>query len=197
VAKAGTITCVDEIALLQRARRGDHEAFSALFARYQRAVFGYAAHMCGPASADDIVQETFMVVLRQHDRIDPPRTAVGSYLLGIARRLVLKRLALSGAAMATELNEQVDDIQALDMPTAFDAVIQDETIRMMRAAIDALPPVYREVMVLCELQELDYAEAAAILGCPIGTVRSRLHRARAQLAAKLAEMHTVTSTRPA
>jgi RNA polymerase sigma-70 factor (ECF subfamily) len=58
----------------------------------------------------------------------------------------------------------------------------------VRAAVGSLPPAYREVVVLCELQDFDYAAAAAIIGCPIGTVRSRLHRARAVLMIKLAAL---------
>ena len=54
-------------------------------------------------------------------------------------------------------------------------------VQWLRRAISALPPVFREVVVLCELEEMDYAQAAQVLGIPIGTVRSRLHRARGQL----------------
>jgi len=72
-----------------------------------------------------------------------------------------------------------------------------EVVGAVRAAIKSLPTAYREVVVLCELEEMDYAGAAAVIGCPVGTVRSRLHRARALLASKLEAMRqteTVTKS---
>jgi RNA polymerase sigma-70 factor (ECF subfamily) len=66
-----------------------------------------------------------------------------------------------------------------------DDLVQAETIELVRKAVLSLPAKYREVVVLCELQDVSYGEAAEVLGCAIGTVRSRLHRARALLLAKL------------
>jgi hypothetical protein len=81
---------MDDAALLQRARRGDDAAFSELFERHQRAIYRYAVYMCGPEGGDDIVQETFMAVLKQSVRHDLPAAGVRAYLLGIARHRVLK-----------------------------------------------------------------------------------------------------------
>ena len=72
--------------------------------------------------------------------------------------------------------------------TALDNLTRAETIASVRAAVRSLPPVYREVVVLCNIQEMNYEQAAAIIGCPVGTVRSRLHRARAMLINKLRAM---------
>jgi RNA polymerase sigma-70 factor (ECF subfamily) len=63
--------------------------------------------------------------------------------------------------------------------------------------VQSLPPVYREVVVLCELQGLDYAAVAGVVQCPIGTIRSRLSRAKTLLAAKLGALHPAARTRPA
>lgn len=82
---------VDDFTLLERSRRGDEAAFSQLFAAYQRKIFRYAACMCGRDAGDDIVQETFLVLLRQTGRRDPPSGSVLGYLFGIARHLVWKR----------------------------------------------------------------------------------------------------------
>lgn len=172
--------------MLERARRGDEQAFSALFARYQRSIYRYAAYMCGRDSADDVVQDTFLAVLRQSGREDVPRAALGSYLIGIARHLVIKRMA--GHASA-----RIDDLDELDgaaagaciEPAVFDAMVRAQTIDAVRAAIHALPAAYREAVVLCDLQEIPYAEAATLMQVPVGTVRSRLHRGRALLAARL------------
>jgi len=183
----------DDVGLIERARRGDEEAFSRLFARHQRMIYRYATYMCGPSAGDDIVQETFLAVLRQTGRHDALRGTVAGYLLGIARHVAMKRLA---SRHDDSFVEPVDDIGsdavAADQATALDDLTRAETIEAVRAAVHSLPPAYREVVVLCEFQELDYAAAAGIMACPIGTVRSRLHRARTLLTTKLAAIQPVT-----
>jgi RNA polymerase sigma-70 factor (ECF subfamily) len=178
---------VDDSRLLERARRGDEDAFSRLFARHQRSIHRYASHMCGREQADDVVQETFLAVLRQRTRQDAPRGPVGAYLLGIARHVVLKRLGAKYDALAIESLDEADagEVASSDAPTPLDALTREETIEAVRAGIASLPAGYREVIVLCELEDLDYAGAAAVIACPIGTVRSRLHRARAMLTTRL------------
>ena len=76
-------------------------------------------------------------------------------------------------------------IAGFDQPTVLDSLTRMETIEAVRAAIGSLPPAYREVVALCELQEMSYADAAGIVQCPVGTIRSRLHRARSLLLTKL------------
>ena len=174
----------DDAGLLGRARQGDEAAFSRLFARHQRAIYLFAARMCGADAGDDVVQETFLAVLRQTGTFDPARGTVAAYLLGIARHLVLKRLgALYRSCAIDNVDETADCVATQE--DALESLSRAETIDAVRAAVQSLPPVYREVVVLCELQEMDYAAAADVIGCPIGTVRSRLHRARAMLTTKL------------
>ena len=174
--------------LLERACRGDAEAVSRLFASYQAPIFRYAVHMCGRDAGDDIVQETFLTVMRQPGRYDPARGPVAGYLFGIARNLALKRLTSRGAAVFSDELDRDEQTADPAQETALDSLTRMETIEAVRAAVESLPPLYREVVVLCELQEMDYAAAAAIIQCPVGTVRSRLHRARALLSVKLAVM---------
>jgi RNA polymerase sigma-70 factor (ECF subfamily) len=178
---------VEDARLLERASRGETGAVSHLFARYQAWIYRYAVHMCGRDAGDDIVQETFLTLMRKPERYDPARGPIVAYLLGIARHLALKRLASAGAEA---LAEELDDDEAVDpvQETVLDHLTRAETIDVVRAAVRSLPPLYREVIVLCELQEMDYSSAAVIIQCPIGTVRSRLHRARAMLSAKLAAL---------
>jgi RNA polymerase sigma-70 factor, ECF subfamily len=181
--------------LLERARRGDEHAFSQLFGRHQRAIYRYAVHMCGSEAGDDIVQDTFLAVLRQRGRTDAPRTSVSGYLFGIARHLVLHRLGSKYEPLVTETGDEDVSQVASDTLTALDDLTRAETIASVRAAVRSLPPVYREVVVLCELQDLDYAAAADVVQCPIGTIRSRLSRARALLAAKLSGLRQAASAR--
>ena len=186
---------VEDARLLERARKGDERAFSQLFGRYQAGIYRYAAHMCGPDAGDDIVQDTFLAVLRQRSRADALRNTVAGYLFGIARHIVLQRLGSKyQTAFADAPDEDVSQV-ASDALTALDDLTRAETIASVRAAVQSLPPAYREVVVLCELQDLDYAAAASVVQCPIGTIRSRLSRARALLAAKLSDLHQAASAR--
>ena len=170
---------MDDTALLGRARRGDETAVSQLFARHQRQLFRYAAYMVGGDHADDIVQDTFLAVLRQKGRTDTLTGSLIGYLIGIARHLVMKQHAPAWA----DADEAID--RPSDEPNPFDRLVLTESVDHIRAAVKSLPPAYREVVVLCELEDIDYADAAALMQCPVGTVRSRLHRARTLLAAKL------------
>ena len=172
---------MDDAGLLGLARRGDETAFSRLFARHQRQLFRYATYMGGADSADDIVQDTFLAVLRQKDRTDTLTGSVIGYLIGIARHLVMKQRAQIWPA-----TEEAIDLPS-DEPNAFDRLMISESVDHVRAAVQSLPPAYREVVVLCELEDIGYADAAAMMQCPVGTVRSRLHRARALLATKLSK----------
>ena len=179
---------VDEATLLQRARQGDEQAFAELYARHQRPIYRYAVRMCGTETADDVVQETFLALLRGPNRFDAARGTFGGYLFGIARHLVLKQL---GSRYEMPLDDGAEPI-ADASPDALDALSREERIRAVRAAIAALPPGYREVVVLCDLEEMDYQTAAHVIGCPIGTIRSRLHRGRSLLVARLGVERTAT-----
>jgi RNA polymerase sigma-70 factor (ECF subfamily) len=181
---------VDDAGLLDRARKGDEAAFAELFGRHQRAIYRFAVHMCGTDAGDDIVQETFLAVLQQRGRNDAPRGPVAGYLMGIARHRIWKRLA-GASAPVVPLD---DDAATASVSADFDALVllaHTELVAAVRQAVRALPAPYREVVVLCELEELNYADAAGVMGCPIGTVRSRLHRARALLAARLSAMPAI------
>src|SRR5690606_28185133 len=106
------------------------------------------------------------------------RGALLSYLYGMARNLVLRALASRpGVPLETDGRPAAGDL--------FEDLTRRQLAAAVRRAVLRLPPRYREVVVLCDLEEMDYAEAAHVLGCAVGTVRSRLHRARALLAGKL------------
>src|SRR5262245_58350011 len=176
---------IDDAALLERARRGDEDAFSELFSRHQRAIFRYAVYMCGADAADDVVQDTFMNVLLKSGRYDASKGAFISYLLGTARHLMLRRLSCSRLFSMEEFTEDLNVDGSIEREAPLEDCARQETIEVVRAAVQSLPPAHREVIVLCELEEMDYAEAANVMQCPVGTVRSRLNRARALLSRKL------------
>jgi len=164
--------------LLGAARGGDEAAFTALYRRRQGAVYRFALHMSGDAAvSEDVTQEVFLALLEGGGRFDPARGSLLSFLYGIARNLMLRRL---GKKLPAEL---------ADEPVADDDVLDDltrrETIEAVRSAVLSLPAQYREAVVLCDLENASYEDAAAALDCPVGTVRSRLSRGRALLAQKL------------
>ena len=173
--------------LLSRLRRGDEAAFVTLYRRRQGAIYRFAMHMSGSATAaEDITQEVFLALLRRECGFDPERGTLSGYLFGIARKLVLRNLERGRADVALET--EADDAALPELAVIDDPLIdltRREGIEALRRAVMALPRRYREVVLLCDLEELDYADAAVVLRCPIGTVRSRMHRARALLLEKL------------
>jgi len=182
--------------LLVRLRNGDEQAFVTLYRRRQGAIYRFAMHMSGsPSTAEDITQEVFLALLREECGYDRERGTLSGYLFGIARKLVLRHLdrGRSDVPLEGDTDDAAgEELAIIDDPLA--GLTRHESIESLRRAVQALPRRYREVVVLCDLEEMDYAEAAVVLGCPIGTVRSRMHRARALLLEKL---HQDRKPRPA
>jgi RNA polymerase sigma-70 factor (ECF subfamily) len=165
------------------ARAGDERAFTSLYRRFSGAVFRFAWYLTGSESiANDVVQETFMELLDGTTTFDPARGSLGSYLCGIARfrayRAVDRRLVDEAGVEA--LDGAVVDGDVPDFPA--EALERSRAVERLHAAIRRLPAPFRDVLVLVELQEMPYADAAAIAGIELGTVRSRLSRAKARLA---------------
>ncbi len=172
--------------LLKRMLRGDEAAFTALYRRRQAMVYRFALHMSGNAVvAEDVTQETFLALLTGGGRYDHSRGTVAAFLYGIARNFVLRRIG------RPREEDPLEDVCAAE--DLLGDLTRRETIDQVRRAVLSLPPVYREAVVLCDLGECGYEEAAVALECPVGTVRSRLNRARAMLAQKLRGALTVRS----
>jgi RNA polymerase sigma-70 factor (ECF subfamily) len=173
----------DDAPLLARVAAGETQAFETLFDRYHATVYRFARQMGTPhEAADDITQEVFLALARNAARFDPRIGSVATYLYGITRNLLRRTLRWNAAHPEVEL-EVVGD-EPPDDPTqdAHTRLELQQALGTLRLAIAQLPTRYREVIVLCELHELTYDEAARVVGCPIGTIRSRLNRARHLLA---------------
>jgi RNA polymerase sigma-70 factor (ECF subfamily) len=167
--------------LLAAIAGGDEAAFVTLYGRRHADVYRFAYAMAKSRGfAQDAAQEVFLNVLENAARFDPAKGSVRAWLFGCARYVVLDRLRLE----RRWTDQQVAEPSG---PGSDEEVLSQERVARLHAAVAQLPLEYRETLVLCELQELSYAETAVALDCPIGTVRSRLHRARALLATLLAE----------
>ena len=179
-------------ALLRRAAAGDEEAFRSLYRQLSGAIYRFALHMSGNEGvAEEVVQEVFLVLVRDPGRYDAGRATLKAFLYGVARNHTLRALEKESRfrPFAEPGNDAEGELQgsAISDPAA-DAgedLLRREEIGRVRRAVLALPPVYREAVVLCDLQEMSYEEAARALACAPGTLRSRLHRGREMLAARL------------
>jgi RNA polymerase sigma-70 factor, ECF subfamily len=171
--------------LVRRALDGERDAFEAIYCRYQAIVYRFARSMTGSRGmAEDVTQEVFMALMRDLARYEPQRAGIATYLYGIARNVTRAHLRreqrfvnLDGASF------EGFEPAGPDNPSA--ALAQAQDLIRLRKAIVSLPSRYREVVILCDLHGLSYAEAAGVIDTPVGTVRSRLHRGRTLLIERL------------
>ena len=172
-------------ALIARIVRGDRESFAALYRRRRGDVYRFALHISGSRMvADDVTQDVFMAVIHDAARYRPDRADVVPWLLGIARNHVRRAMRQRPTVTLPDDDSETNRTLAIDADPLAALARRQDVVALRRAVLD-LPVKFREAIVLCDLQELSYADAAVSLGCAIGTVRSRLHRGRALLASRL------------
>jgi RNA polymerase sigma-70 factor, ECF subfamily len=174
--------------LLRLIASGYGEALAVLYRRYQDMVFRFALHMgVSEPAAEDITQDTFLAVARGAKPHPDGDAKFSTYLYGIVRNLTRRRIRRE--SRFASLRHWIKHSLEAQAPPAEQVLVDDltrqQTVDRVRRAVSSLPPRYREVVILCDLDNRDYAEVAAIVGCPVGTVRSRLSRARGLLAEKL------------
>ena len=171
--------------LLRLISNGKEFAFLAFYNRHQSGVYRFALQMSGkPQIAEEVTQDVFMTVMRVAKQYDSRRGSAPAYLYGIARNFVLRSLERE-RPYTTTLDDVENENSLAGDHDLVGELTRNERVESLRKAVLALPPAYREVVVLCDLNEMDYAQAAEALGCAIGTIRSRLHRARALLMEKM------------
>jgi RNA polymerase sigma-70 factor (ECF subfamily) len=179
--------------LIRQMRNGDKTAFTALYRRHHPAVYRYAVLRCGSVSAAaDVVQEVFMDLLTDKLRYEALKGELRYFLFGVARFKAMKLDALNKkhfpfVELQLDEDEREDEIAELASAefNPLEKLLGDRLAEDLRQAIACLPPHYRDVFILFELQELSYIEIAEICQINVGTVRSRLSRARAALAQRL------------
>jgi RNA polymerase sigma-70 factor, ECF subfamily len=183
-------------ALLRRSAKGDEEAFACLYRRHQAPIYRFALRMTGnPWASEEIVQDVFMTLVREPKKYDPERGALGAFLYGVARNRIMKHRERAPRELPLEQEDgeySADTLKRItDMRTPAHWAEFGERREQVRTAVLELPIEFREAVVLCELEEMSYEEAARTLECPVGTIRSRLHRGRALLLAKLEMLRDV------
>src|SRR5450432_1738671 len=175
--------------LLKRSAKGDEEAFTALYRRHAAPLYRFALRMTGSGwGAEEIVQDVFMTLIREPGKYDAGRGTLPAFLFGIARNKVMKHNQRQPREIALVERSEYGHGAGITLRDPFTPAMwaeQRERLEKVRAAVKELPVEFRETVVLCELEELSYEQAAQLLDCPIGTIRSRLHRGRALLLAKL------------
>lgn len=171
-----------EAELLVKAARGDEAAFLLLYERHRTIVFRFACRMLGrPELAEDVTQECFLSILRRPEAFQPGRASLRTYLCAIARHLAFKQLRKMG--QETTVEEPPEERNEGPRPSRdpLAEVIAGEAAVAVRAAVERLPPLQRAAVVLFEYQEMSLADIAAVCETDVGTVKSRLHRARERL----------------
>ena len=177
--------------LMRLAQRGDAEAVSALYTRYRRKLLNYLYRLTGDrATAEDLTQETFLRVVR-HLPSYRPTGSVGGWIFRIAKNLALNSFRDRKAQKEVPLEEPETDSDEGEMkeskiphsgPGPDREAGSRETERQIQQALLQLPPVFREALILCDIQGHAYKEAAQMLECSINTIASRLARARSKMA---------------
>jgi RNA polymerase sigma-70 factor (ECF subfamily) len=191
--RAERMTQGDDQELLRQLAKGNQAAFSAFYERYQGPIYRFAWHMSGnPAVAEEVTQEVFLQMIAKPGKYDPAKGSLAGYLFGIARNLMHRHMA--DAYLDVPLEDELLDSDEAGLgvePGLLSELDRREKVECLRKSVLALPAQYREALVLCDMEEMSYPEAAVLLGCPAGTVASRLHRARAMLRLRLKEMGCV------
>lgn len=168
---------------------GDESTFVALYRRLKNGIFRYAFYMTNSRStAEEVTQDVFIALLREGGKYRADRGDLAAFTFGIARNLVRRaerkqrsQESIPGDRALERLSQEVF-AESESLPGQ---IIRKDLARRVQAAIASLPDHYRQVVVLCDLCEFSYADAASRLQCAIGTIRSRLNRAHSILAQKL------------
>jgi RNA polymerase sigma-70 factor, ECF subfamily len=176
-----------DLELLKQLRGGNRTALTALYARHQAPLYRFAILRSGSTSiAADVVQDIFVALIEDRFNFDPMRGALSSFLFGVARNFILKREEAERRFLPLEfLQDDGDDAHEMEFADTrllpLEKILADDRAETLRHALAKIAPHYRDVLILYEMQDLTYVEIANICDIDIGTVRSRLSRARAKL----------------
>ena len=172
-------------ALVAQAARGDEGAFLALYERYREHVYRFAYRLLGSSAlAEDVTHDCFLGLLRRPDAFDPARASLRTYLYAAARNLALKQFRRPRVEVTLAELRAEPHANAAQQPLR--QLLAAELSEAVRRAVDGLPLLQREALVLFEYEELSLAEIASVVGADVGAVKARLARARENLRRALA-----------
>jgi RNA polymerase sigma factor (sigma-70 family) len=166
----------------------DSERFEELFHRHAPRIQRYVVRRLGPDAADDIVAETFLLAFRQRGTYDQARQDALPWLYGIATNLIGRHRRDELRLYRALARTGTDPVTASFTDRSDNRVTAGAAGRRLAAALAALPAAYRDTLLLVVWGDLSYEEAAAALGVPTGTVRSRINRGRTALRRKLGDL---------
>ncbi len=176
--------------LVKLLQGGDKGAFEEIYFRCQRPVYRFALHMSGsPGVAEEITQEVFLFLLQNCAEYSAVKGTLPAFLVGVARNRIRHWLRQEVREEPLDDSDTADDPVLLMSGDPLEEAMRKQSIDAVWRALLRMPQHHREVVAMCDLNEMSYSEAAQVLGVPIGTVRSRLHRAHAELADRLFENH--------
>jgi RNA polymerase sigma-70 factor (ECF subfamily) len=176
----------DDQELLRQLAKGNEGAFRTLYDRYQGRLYRFALHMSGnPATGEETTQEVFLALMGKPKAYDPAKGSLASYLFGMARNITRRAMQQTAHDISLDDDTERDEFAVAGDLDVLEELTNGELLSALRQAVLTLPEPYREAVVLCDLEELSYQEAAELLECSQGTVASRLNRARSLLKKKL------------
>jgi RNA polymerase sigma-70 factor, ECF subfamily len=182
----------DDQELLRQLAKGNDSAFRTLYERYQGRIYRFALHMSGnAATAEETTQEVFLALMGKPKGYDAAKGSLAGYLFGMARNIARRAMRDTAADLPLEDESgEGDEFAVAGGMDVLEELSNGELVAALRQAVLSLPGPYREAVVLCDLEEMSYQEAAEMLECSAGTVASRLNRARAMLKKKLSKQPT-------
>jgi len=177
--------------LIQRALDGETQAFQLLVDRYLVRIHRYVSRLIGPTWAEDLTQEVFLRAYERRETFRRSSGTFGGWIYGIARNLSIDYLRRKRPVVSMELlrnDEQTRGPAFEDRrePEPSRKLVTEETNQAVERAIRELPEPYKTTFVLCVQEGFSYEQAAAVEGCPVKTISSRLARGRARLRHQMA-----------
>jgi RNA polymerase sigma-70 factor (ECF subfamily) len=185
--------------LIERCRAGDASAWEDVVRAQSGRVYNLCYRLTGRREdAEDLTQDVFIKAYRRLSQYDPARSSFPTWIAAIARHATVDHFRRTRDERRTQPLEPWTDADGSprpgrepedDAPSPDDVLAARETRRRVQAALDRLTPEFREAVILRDIQDLDYAEIASVLGLPVGTVKSRISRGRAELARLLSRIY--------
>lgn len=173
--------------LIEKALHGDMELFSAIYFALRGSIYGFVFRMVRENSlAEDITQDTFIFLLENTEKFDAQRGSLLSFLCGVARHKVMRYFRKH----STRSEYHEEDLNSFETAENSDlnqleGLLKKELTQKIEEEILKLPVLYREVLILREMEELSYAEIASITNTDLNQVKIRLYRARKKIAEEL------------